>query len=424
MIRRIVENFDSQDEEKRVKPEDVYFKKNITFNFWKQSLVFRTSQELFSSHDIDLGTQFLLRSIVEAGYSAPQSLLDLGCGYGPLGLTLKKIYPGCAVHMVDRDALAVEYASQNAGVNGLEDAEVYGSLGYDDVKETGFDMIVSNIPGKAGEPVIARLLLEAGEHLRPGGMMAVVIVSALDALVSGLLENTPGISAILKRSRSGHSVYHFRWSGIPSNSATSPGDLEQGVYQRSSRVFQFTNREYSMQTAFGLPEFDSLDYRSELLMKALAGRPLSGGQKAAVFNPGQGHTAVLLWNLYQPQKITLIDRDLLALRYTRLNLSLNNCPFGCIRLFHQVGMNAAGGEKYDLIAGTLREEEGEKALELALKQAAAVLSAEGTVLVSAGSTAITRLADYIRQHSLLRIEDREKWKGNSLLVLSPISCSG
>jgi 16S rRNA (guanine1207-N2)-methyltransferase len=407
-----------------VKPEDVYFKKSLSYNFWKQSLVFRTSQELFSSHDIDLGTQFLLRSIVEAGYPAPQSLLDLGCGYGPLGLTLKKIYPGCRVHMVDRDALAVEYAAQNAGVNGLEGVEVYGSLGYDDIKETGFDMIVSNIPGKAGEKVIARLLQEAGGHLRPGGVMAVVVVAALDEMVSSVLENTPGIEVVLKRSRSGHSVYHFRWSGKPGSAGISPGALEQGIYLRNSQVFNFSNREYAMQAAFGLPEFDSLDYRSELLMKALVDRSYSGMQKAAVFNPGQGHTAVLLWNLYQPQNITLIDRDLLALRYTQLNLCLNNCPAGNIRLFHQVGISGLSTEKYDLIAAVLREEEGEKALELTLRQAATGLSAQGTFLVSAGSTAITRLAALIHQHSVLRIEAREKWKGYSLLILSSTSYSG
>src|SRR4030042_5405033 len=99
--------------------EDIYFHKTVTFRARKQSLQSRTSEELFSSHDIDTGTRFLLRSIIEAKYDKPQRILNLGCGYGPLGLTLKKIHQDSIVHMVDRDALAIEYSRQNAKLNGL-----------------------------------------------------------------------------------------------------------------------------------------------------------------------------------------------------------------------------------------------------------------------------------------------------------------
>src|SRR4030043_141967 len=140
---------------------DVYYHKTIAFRAWKQSLQFRPSRQLFSSHDIDTGTKFLLRSIVEAGYPPFQRILDVGCGYGPLGLTLKSLHPDSTEHLADRDALAIEYSRQNADLNGLTGAEIYGSLGYDDVTRNDFDLIVSNIPGKAGEPVIACLLREA-----------------------------------------------------------------------------------------------------------------------------------------------------------------------------------------------------------------------------------------------------------------------
>ena len=100
--------------------EDVYFHKTVTFRAWKHSLQFRTSQELFSSHDIDTGTKFLLRTIVEADYGNFQRILDVGCGYGPLGLTLKSLHPDSIVHLFDRDALAVEYSRQNAELNGLD----------------------------------------------------------------------------------------------------------------------------------------------------------------------------------------------------------------------------------------------------------------------------------------------------------------
>src|SRR6266508_1524180 len=114
---------------------DIYFKKVVGFNFAKRSLKFRVSQDLFSSHDVDVGTRFLLRTIVTAPHvGRPAAILDLGCGYGPVGLTLKSVHRDAVLHMTDRDALAVEYARQNATINGFADGvEAYGSLGYDDL---------------------------------------------------------------------------------------------------------------------------------------------------------------------------------------------------------------------------------------------------------------------------------------------------
>src|SRR4030042_5152266 len=112
---------------------DVYYHKPITFRFWKQELQFRMSRQLFSSHAIDTGTRFLLRTIVEADYPPFQRILDVGCGYGPLGLTLKSLHPDSLVQMFDKDALAVAYTKQNTELNGLNGVEFYGSVGYDDV---------------------------------------------------------------------------------------------------------------------------------------------------------------------------------------------------------------------------------------------------------------------------------------------------
>ncbi len=127
--------------------EDIYFHKTVDFHAGKINLRFRTSQALFSSHNVDIGTRFLLRSIIESDYK-PGRILDMGCGYGPLGLTLKKLYPDSHVEMVDRDALAIAYSRQNAELNGLAGVEICGSLGYDDVQRTDFDLITCKYTGK------------------------------------------------------------------------------------------------------------------------------------------------------------------------------------------------------------------------------------------------------------------------------------
>ncbi len=394
--------------------EDVYFHKTVTFRVGKESLQFRTSQELFSSHDIDTGTRFLLRSIIESGYQ-PEKILDLGCGYGPIGLMLKKIYPESIVHMTDRDALAVAYSRQNAELNRLQGVEIYGSLGYDDAKRDDFDLITANIPGKAGESVITYLLQEARYYLKPGGTAAIVIVAALEPTVAKILQDTSGCEIVLRQGRSGHAIFHFRFSGEspPKPDRTA---LARGVYNRQSLTMNLTDLEYKVQTAYGLPEFDSLSYGSEMLAEALKGKGKSHIKRAAVFNPGQGHIAIVLWKIIQPENIVLVDRDLLALRYSRLNLIINGCADAIIQVFHQVGLDLKSEGKIDLFAGVLREENREANL-LTFQQAADAISPGGLIVISGGSTAITRLVDYVNSDTRIRLVKRERRRGYSLLVL-------
>ena len=169
----------------------------------------------------------------------------------------------------DRDALAVEYSRKNADLNRLTGVDIYGSLGYDDVKRTDFDLIISNIPGKASEPVIAHLLREASHYLAPGGLAAVVVVAPLEATVAKILNDTSRAKIILKRSMSGHAVFHYRFAGEPGSPEPSKRATERDVYHRKNGKIHFKNLEYTIQTAYGLPEFDSLSYGSQMLMKAL-----------------------------------------------------------------------------------------------------------------------------------------------------------
>jgi 16S rRNA (guanine1207-N2)-methyltransferase len=400
--------------------KDVYYHKTVSFRFRKQDLQFRTSQQLFSSHNIDTGTKFLLRTIADANYPLFKRILDVGCGYGPLGLTLKSLYPKSSVHLFDRDALAVEYSKQNAALNGLTGVEIYSSLGYDDVTRNDFDLIASNIPDHAGETVITYLLREARYYLAPGGIVAVVVVTPLEEMVAETLEKTRGAEIILKRNRSGHAVFHYRFFDKVTPPKPPKTSLQRGVYLRQNTTMTLDKFEYSMQTADGLPEFDSLSYGSELLVKSLEesqGREINN---AIVFNPGQGHVAVVLFKLLQPESITLVDRDLLALQYSRLNLALNDCPADRIKIFHQAGLYYSSIEKPDLILISLREDESKEVTFLLLDQAFARLSDKGTIMVSSNSTSITRLATYIESQNLLRIKSRERRRGYSLLVLEKL----
>jgi len=395
---------------------DVYFKKIIEFHAWKQRLEFKVSQDLFSSFDIDQGTKFLLRSIVEANYQKPETILDLGCGYGPIGLTLKSMFKDCTVHMVDIDALAVEYSRQNAKLNGLSGVEVYASLGYDDVKRTDFNLIVSNIPGKTGEPVIKHFLTEAAHFLVPNGIVAIVIVTPLESFVENVLGNTPGIEILQKRTRPGHSVFHYRFNNAFLTPRLETSAFARGIYDRTEFKFQINNLEIPMRVAANLPEFDTLSYNTELISNGLFEIRNMRIRRAVVFNPDQGHLGVIIWKLFQPDKIALVDRNLLALRYSKLNLILNKCPDEKIEVFHQIDMDLVNISEVDLFAIRLREENREANL-LMIKQASEKLAKSGLIIAAGSSTGISRLCDDIEPLKFFRIKERERWRGNSLLIL-------
>jgi 16S rRNA (guanine1207-N2)-methyltransferase len=396
--------------------EDVYLKKVIDLKYRGKTLRFSVSQDLFSSFQVDVGTRFLLRTVMPAGTHSFEKVLDLGCGYGPLGLALRGGDEKAIVHMVDRDALAVEFSRLNAGLNGLTDVQIYGSLGYDDVCETDYDLIISNIPGKAGEPVITHFLRDARYFLKPGGLVAVVVVAAIEPVVAGILDNTPDIDIAFHEARSGHAVFHYRFAGMPGKYENA---FDRGVYDRTEMSFQHHDTTYPMRTARGLPEFDSLHYRTELLLDGLRQTRRRNADRSVVINPGQGYAPVVLWHLIQPDNITLIDRDLLALRYSQRNLSLNDCPAENVTMKHAVGFSMNEGEQADLIVGVLREEEGPTAVFETAKKAAGFLAHDGVMLLAAGSTAATRLVEMLSSEDRLEVVDKRKRRGYCLLKLQP-----
>jgi 16S rRNA G1207 methylase RsmC len=317
--------------------------------------------------------------------------------------------------MADRDALAVDYALQNAELNSFTGVEACGSLGYDGITKRDYDLIVSNIPGKAGEPVITYLLREAQFYLKPGGLAAVVVVTPLETLAAKILAETPGVEVILKRDRPGHTVFHYRFTGAaaPVPEKTS---FERGIYHRQEVRIKYDKLTYPMQTAYGLPEFDSLSYDTEILLESLKGFTNKAFRRAAVFNPGQGHVPVILWRYFRPQAITLADRDLLALEYSRYNLLQHGCTAEQISLSHRPGPLMEIDSACDLIAGVLPEENKE-ALQLTLERAAGFLNAKGLLVISGTSTAITRLETYVATRKDLSAKGRERWRGYSVLVM-------
>ncbi len=136
-------------------------------------LVLTTPPGLFSSSEIDLGTRLLIdwMEVPSEG-----KFLDLGCGYGPIGLFAKAFNPRLEVYMVDVNPQAVKAARRNAERNGLEVNVLQGSL-YEPTDELGirdFSAIVSNPPLAVGKETVEKIIEGAVERLRKGGSLQMV----------------------------------------------------------------------------------------------------------------------------------------------------------------------------------------------------------------------------------------------------------
>ncbi len=395
---------------------DAYLKKEITYDYRDRELKFRVSQALFSSFDVDLGTRHLLQTLASEKFDNYNKVLDLGCGYGPIGISLKSFCQSSLVHMVDRDALALEFSRQNVELNNLENFKIYGSLGYDDITEVDFDLIVSNIPAKVGEPVLSHILEDAKFYLKPGGKVAVVVIDAIGDYVTKVLKSNKDINMLFYKRWPGHLVFHYEFIG---NHISKPklNAFESGVYNRGKQNISINNSIISIETAYGLSEFDVLSYETEMILDKL--NDLKGREidKAIVFNPEQGVIPVALEKTLKVKEISLIDRDLEALRVSRLNLISNGLNPEMIDLFHEVGLSQSKHDLVDLVVGILDEKNNSDVNAMFLRQSFDLLSANGELILASGSTPITRLESLIKKEKMSNIVERQKNKGKSVIIL-------
>ncbi len=141
------------------------------YRYREKELIFISDNGVFSKKMIDYGSRVLLDTIKID--SNKKSLLDVGCGYGTFGVSLKSVYPFLQVEMVDVNERAINLAKKNLQKNNL-DAKVYMSSVYDNVFGK-YDLIVTNPPIRAGKEIVTKILVEAKEHLNYKGEIWVVI---------------------------------------------------------------------------------------------------------------------------------------------------------------------------------------------------------------------------------------------------------
>ncbi len=131
----------------------------------------RTDAGVFSRGGLDRGTELLLEAL-EVGPC--ELVLDLGCGYGILGIAAAKLSEGGHVVLTDLNERATGLAKANLRANGVENAEVRVGDLYAPVHDLAFDHILCNPPLRAGRAVVDRIVAEAPAHLLDGGRLWLV----------------------------------------------------------------------------------------------------------------------------------------------------------------------------------------------------------------------------------------------------------
>ena len=147
-----------------------------------EPFTFKTTWGLFSPKSIDNGTRLLIDHL---DIRADEQALDLGCGYGPLGLTIARHASEGRCTMVDKDFVAIEYAKKNAEINHLSNVDIFLSDGCNHLKpNSSFSLVVTNLPAKTSKEHYYLFFYDAYQRMQPGARFYVVVITGLRKFIA------------------------------------------------------------------------------------------------------------------------------------------------------------------------------------------------------------------------------------------------
>lgn len=154
------------------KPSAGHQRQTIEQSLRGQKLKFITDAGVFSKSGVDYGSRVLIEMME---IPADAKVLDVGCGYGPIGLTAATLAKQGHVTMLDVNERAVALAQENAALNKISNVSIVQSDLFEKVQGERFDVILTNPPIRAGKETVHRIFTEAFAHLEQSGALWVVI---------------------------------------------------------------------------------------------------------------------------------------------------------------------------------------------------------------------------------------------------------
>jgi 16S rRNA G1207 methylase RsmC len=393
-----------------------YVHKVVSLRFRGQDLNLELSHALFSSFDIDVGSRLLLKLVGK--HVQPESvasIVDIGCGVGVLGIACARGFPGASLVMRDRDALALVCSERNARLNRVKPVALDHALFFDGLGPSHCDLLLCNVPAKAGPPVLADFIAAMPARLSAHGTGAMVVVNTIaDAARTALL--AAGADIWLREAGTGHTAFLFGPATVAA-SGTGPLPVQCSpvdpwlVRIRSDAMVRMGPVRFRHQGYWGLPEFDTPSFASELAAE-LCGHAIAGTKprRVLVLNPGSGRLPCFIRASVRSQ-VDLCARDALSLAASRRNLELN-WPGDA------AGEPAAGsltvtfpealpGKAYDLILEYADLTPKVDNLELMWSTAAGLLKSGAVYAVVLPSTAFERF-ERRKPAGFMRLRDKKR----------------
>lgn len=142
----------------------------INYKIGDMDLQFITDAGVFSKKGVDYGSNVMLKTLPKIN----EEVLDLGCGYGAIGITIARLNPMCRVTMIDINERAVELTGKNIELNKVENAKCFQSDAFENVKGM-FDVILCNPPIRTGKKVIYPMFENSIKYLNNRGGLYIVI---------------------------------------------------------------------------------------------------------------------------------------------------------------------------------------------------------------------------------------------------------
>lgn len=368
-----------------------YITKEVLFKFRGIDFRFALSQGLFSSADVDSGTRLLLKVFsrlldedAAAGKPLPRYVLDAGCGVGVIGICAAAALAAMGgtglVRAQDRDELARLITAHNAGKNNIPPSALEARAepllaGPEDVR---WDLILTNIPAKAGVPVLEDFTRRSVGLLASGGRVIMAAVQTLAGFFRAQFE-AAGAELLQEEQGAEHSVlvYRKKMAADAAPLLAGPGyPARYPFYIRNSVDSCLENIPLRLETLHGAPEFDAPGGAVQAAAKLIGrigaeklnpGGVAPNGAPMLVHEPGQGFFPCWLLEFLRrktaalPPVLVLSGRNILALEAARHNIEtvlktnavqieLALIPAADLRLGAEKLLAAIGGRRYGFIA--------------------------------------------------------------------------